>query len=110
AEKKTASRLAREAVPVLTPCYWIALCSGREIAELLEVRLLRLVARRQLEQARRGAAQDIVLAFLRHEREIVDGRGQVEVPVRIVRRVKELRFRIDHAERALQRAHVLDLH
>src|SRR4051812_34975162 len=84
----------------LTPCYYrIVLRSGREIAELLEVRFLRLVARRQLEQPRRGAAQDVVLGLLRQELQVVDGRGQVEVPVRVVRRVEELRFRIDHAER-----------
>src|SRR6202012_5583978 len=60
---------------------------GGEIAELLQVGLLLLVARRQLEQARGGAAEDVVLGLLRQERQVVDGRRQVEVPVRIVRRV-----------------------
>src|SRR5580692_12948453 len=45
---------------------------GGEIAELLQVRLLLLVARRQLEQARRGAAEDVVLGLLRQERQVVD--------------------------------------
>src|SRR5262249_33670607 len=72
-----------------------------EIAEPLEVLFLLLVARRQLEQARRGAAEDVVLRLLRQERQVRDGRGQIEVPVRIVRGVHQLRLRIDHAERAL---------
>src|SRR5882757_3609718 len=59
----------------LTPSYSIVLRGGREIAVLLEVFFLRLVARRQLEQARRGAAQDVVLALLRHERQVVAGRS-----------------------------------
>src|SRR4029079_659694 len=62
------------------------------IAELDQVFLLLLVARRQLEQARRGAAKDVVLGLLREERQVVDRRGQVEVPVRIVRRVEQLGF------------------
>src|SRR5947208_11578690 len=74
----------------LTPSYSIALRGGREIAELLEIRFLRLVAWRQLEQARRGAAHDVVLALLRHERQVPDGCGQVEVPVWIVRRGEQL--------------------
>jgi hypothetical protein len=51
----------------LAPCYFV-LGHGGEIAEFLEIRLLRLVARRQLEQPRRGATQDIVLGLLRQER------------------------------------------
>src|SRR5262252_6368665 len=70
-----------------------------QIAEPLEVLFLLLVARRQLEQARRGAAQDVVLGLLRQELQIVDGRGQVEVPMRIIRGVEELRLRVHHAER-----------
>ena len=59
--------------------------SGRgEVAELLQARLLRLVARRQLEQPRRGAAEDVVLGLFRQERQVADRRRQVEVPVRIV--------------------------
>src|SRR5262249_53462259 len=46
-----------------------------------QVLFLLLVARRQLEQARRGAAEDVVLGLLRQERQVVDGARQVEVPV-----------------------------
>src|ERR1700730_16635436 len=66
---------------------------GGEIAELLQICLLLLVARRQLEQARRGAAEDVVLGLLRQERQVVDGRRQIKIPVRIVGGVKELRLR-----------------
>src|SRR5262249_58312896 len=92
-QSKTASRMSGGGQG-LAPCYWIDLRGGRKVAELLEVRFLRLVARRQLEQARRGAAQDVVLGLLRQELQVVDRRGQIEVPMRVVRRVKELRFRI----------------
>src|SRR5262245_29734777 len=90
-ENKTASRLPgrRSGLTPLSLC----LGGGGQIAELLQVGLLLLVARRQLEQARRGAAQDVVLRLLRQELQVVDGRGQVEIPVRVVRRVEELRFR-----------------
>src|SRR3954447_25269637 len=43
---------------------------GGEIAELLQVLFLLLVARRQLEQARRGAAEDVVLGLFREERQV----------------------------------------
>src|SRR5262249_1842579 len=49
-----------------------ALGRGGEIAEPLEVLFLFLVARRQLEQARRGAAEDVVLGLLREEGQVVD--------------------------------------
>src|SRR5215510_5912422 len=61
---------------------------GSQVAEPLEVLLLLLVAWRQLEQAGRGAAQDVVLGLFRQELQVVDGRGQVEVPVRIIRGVE----------------------
>src|SRR6266508_4823901 len=66
---------------------------GGEVAELLQVLFLLLVARRQLEQARRGAAEDVVLRLLGQEGLIVDRCRQIEVPVRIVRRVEQLRLR-----------------
>src|ERR1700730_6600537 len=80
------------------------------VAELDQILFLLLVARLQLEQARRGAAEDVVLALLGEERQVVDGRRQIEVPMRIVGRVEEMVFRIHHAERLLQRFEVLDLH
>src|SRR5690242_16361373 len=74
----------------------LTLC-GSVVAELDQVFLLLLVARRQLEQARRGAAKDVVLGLLRKERQVGDRRRQVEVPVRIVGGVEQLGFRVDHA-------------
>src|SRR6187200_2993552 len=74
--------------------------SGHEIAEAAEVLFLLLVARRQLVQARGVAAEDVVLGLLREERQVPDRRRQVEIPMRIVGGVEELRFRIDHAEGA----------
>src|SRR5262249_20275702 len=83
---------------------------GGEIAEPLQVLFLLVVARRQLEQARRRAAENIVLGLLRQERQVPDRRRQVEIPMRIVRRIEELRLGIHHAERALHRVVVLNLH
>src|SRR6267154_434723 len=60
------------------------LASGGEVAVLDQVGLLLRVARLELEQARRRAAQDVVLGLVGQERQIVDGGRQVEVPVRIV--------------------------
>src|SRR5262245_2511006 len=74
--------------------------SRRGIAEPREVRPLLIVTRRQLEQASGGAAEDVVLGLFRQERQVPDAAGQVEVPVRIVRRVEQLRVRVDHLERA----------
>src|SRR3954468_18004855 len=54
------------------------------IAELDQVFFLLLVARRKLEQPRRGAAENVVLGLLRQERQIVDRRRQVEIPMRVV--------------------------
>src|SRR4029450_10014825 len=88
----------------------LALGCGGEIAEPLEVLALLLVTRRQLEQPRGGAAENVVLGLLREERQVVDRRGQIEIPVRIIRRVKELRLGVDHTEGALQRLAVLYLH
>src|SRR5262245_65990859 len=97
-QAKTASRLSGRRL-LLDAFLFNRSGGGGEIAEPLEVLLLLLVARRQLEQARRGAAQDVVLGLLRQELQVVDGCGQIEVPVWIVRRVEQLRLRIDHAER-----------
>src|SRR5262249_29791909 len=69
--------------------------SRRCAAEAREVRLLLVVARRQLEQARRGAAQDVVLALFRHERQVPDAARQIEVPVRIVGGVEQMAFGVD---------------
>src|SRR5262245_51219606 len=74
--------------------------SRRGIAEPRQVCPLLVVARRQLEQAGGGAAEDAVLGLFRQERQVPDAAGQVEVPVRIVRRVEQLRVRVDHLERA----------
>ena len=83
---------------------------GDEIAELLQILFLLLVARRKLEQPRGGAAEDVVLALLRQERQVPDRRRQIEIPVRIVGGVEQLRFRVDHAERGLHRVVILNLH
>src|SRR5262249_23613565 len=77
------------------------------IPVLYQVLFLLLVARRQLEQARGGAAEDVVLALLGEERQVVDRRRQVEIPVRVVRGVEQVVLRIHHAERALHRLAVL---
>src|SRR5262245_21532434 len=84
--------------------------SRRGIAEAREVRPLLVGARRQLEQAGGGAAKDVVLGLFRQERQVPDAAGQVEVPVRIVRRIKQLSVGVDHLERACERAQVLGLH
>src|SRR5712691_846839 len=70
-QAKTASRCRREAVLCCEPCGPRSGGSGGEIAEFDHVLFLLLVARRQLEQARRGAAEDVVLALLRDERQVV---------------------------------------
>ena len=57
----------------------------RQVSIFLQVRLLGGVARGQLEQPRGGAAEDVVLALLREERQVIDHGRQVEVPVWIVR-------------------------
>src|SRR5690606_8000254 len=77
--------------------------SGRrgQIAEALEVCLLLVVARRQFERARGGAAEDVVLALLAQERQVRDRAGQIEVPVRIIRGIHQLGVGVDHAERRL---------
>src|SRR3954471_19712487 len=64
------------------------------VAELDQVFFLLLVARRKLEQPRRGAAKNVVLGLLRQERQIVDRARQVEVPMRIVRSIEQLGFRV----------------
>src|SRR5262245_27728464 len=71
-----------------------SLISSGEIAELLQVLLLLLVARRQLEEARRGAAKNVVLRLLGQERQVQNGARQIEIPVWIVRRIEQLGFRI----------------
>src|SRR5262249_54014667 len=86
------------------------LCGRRQIAEARQILFLLLVTRRQLEQPRRGAAENVVLGFFRQERQVPDRRRQVEIPVRIVRRIKELGLGIHHAERALHRLVILNLH
>src|SRR5262245_66474980 len=83
--------------------------SGREIAKPDQVFLLLLVARRELEEARRGAAEDVVLRLLGQEWQVVDHRPQDELPARVVRRVHELGLRFDHEEGALQRLAALPL-
>src|SRR4029077_5640476 len=83
---------------------------SRQITEAFKIVFLLLIARRQLEQPRRGAAENIVLALFRQERQVPDRRRQVEIPVRIIRRIKELRLRIHHAERALHCLVILNLH
>src|SRR5690349_19302710 len=65
--------------------------------------LRELRAELQAEHARRVAAENVAFRGLAQERQIVDRARQVEVPVRIVRRIKELRLRLDHAERGLER-------
>src|SRR5882757_7695616 len=87
----------------------IALSDG-EIAKSPQIFFLLLIARRQLEYSRGGPAEYVVLGLLRQERQIPYGARQIEVPVRIVRRIHQLRFRIDHAERAFERHHILALH
>ena len=64
----------------------------------------------EIEEFRRVAAQDIALRLLVQEGQIIDHAGQIEIPMRIVRRIHELRFRIDHAEGAFQRFHILNFH
>src|ERR1700730_18059078 len=64
----------------------------REITEPLEVALLLVGARGQLEQPGRGPAEDVVLGLLREEGQIPDPARQLEVPVRIVGRVEQLRL------------------
>src|SRR5262249_40256529 len=78
-----------------------------QIAKAQKVLFLLGVARRQLEQPRRGATENIVLGLFRQERQVPDRRRQVEVPVRIVRGIEKLRLRIHHAERALHRLVIL---
>src|ERR1700730_377823 len=73
--------------------------SGSKIAEPLQILLLLLRARRQLEQTGRVAAENVVLGLLRQERQVPDPARQVEVPVRIVGRVEQLRLRVDQLER-----------
>ena len=58
--------------------------AGDEIAKSFQILFLLRVARRELEEPRRGAAEDVVLALLRKERQVPDGRRQIEIPVRIV--------------------------
>src|SRR6185437_9490479 len=52
----------------------------RQIAEALQIGLMLVVTRRQLEQARGGAADDVVLGLLGEERQVPDGRRQIEIP------------------------------
>src|ERR1700724_966154 len=70
------------------------LSGGDEIAESLQIFFLLFVARRQLEQPRGGAAQNVVLTLLRQERQVPDRRRQIEIPVRIIGGVEQLRFRV----------------
>src|SRR5262245_30148057 len=63
--------------------------SRSRIAEPLQILPLLLIARRQLEQARGGAAQDVVLGLLRQKRQVPDPARHVEIPVRIVGGVKQ---------------------
>src|SRR5262249_17061707 len=83
---------------------------GRIVPVLDQVLFLLLVARRQLEQARRGGAENVVFGLLGQERQVVDRARQVEVPVRIVGGVEQPVLRVHHAEGALHRLAVLDLH
>src|ERR1700732_1599172 len=54
--------------------------SSSEVAVLDQIRLLRLVARLELEQARGGATENVVLGLVGQERQVVDRRRQIEVP------------------------------
>src|SRR5262245_43342557 len=85
-QTQTASRLPGRRLSFDALLLLISGGSG-EVAELLQVLFLLLVARRQLEQPGCGAAQDVVLRLFAQERQVVDRRGQVEVPVRVVRGV-----------------------
>src|SRR5262245_4932273 len=80
--------------------------SRREVAEPLEIGLLLRAARWQLEQARGVAAENIVLGLLGEERQVPDSARHVEIPMRVIRCVKELRLRVDHLERAGERPQV----
>src|SRR5262245_43835642 len=60
----------------------------------------------ELEQLDRVAAEDVALGLLFQERQVVDRRRQVEVPVRIVGRIEQLALRLDALERRLEEAHV----
>src|SRR5436305_8479286 len=77
--------------------------SRREIAEPLEIGLLLRAARRQLEQAGRVAAENVVLGLLREKRQVPDPARHVEIPVRVIRGVEQLRLRVDHLEGAGER-------
>src|SRR5215469_5183103 len=80
------------------------------VAEPDEILFLLIVTRFQLGQARRGAAEDVVLSLLREKWQVIDSRRQVEVPVRIVGGVEEPVFRIHHAERLFHCLEILNLH
>src|SRR4029077_5059329 len=93
----------------LREAVWFDACFlCREIAEFLEVLLLLVVARRQLEQPRRGAAENVVLGLLRQEGQVVDRARQVEIPVRVIRGVEQLGLGVDHAEGAFERLAILN--
>src|SRR5262249_48849266 len=63
------------------------------------------------EQAGGVAAEDVALGLLLEERQVVDDRGQVEVPVRIVGRPDQLGLGVDHLEGGFEdREVVRDLH
>src|SRR5262245_53675670 len=59
-----------KAIRDVSPCFLSTLC--RVIAEPDQILFLLLVARLQLEQACRGAAENVVLALFGEERQVVD--------------------------------------
>ena len=63
---------------------WRAYSRHDEIAKSFQILFLFCVARCKLEEPRGGAAEDVVLALLREERQVPDGGWQIEIPVRIV--------------------------
>jgi len=65
----------------------------------------------KVEHAGSVLAEDVLARLVAQERQIVDRARQVEVPVRVVRGIQELRIRVDHAERVLERLEVVaDFH
>ena len=62
----------------------------------------------ELEQLARILAKDVVLGLHGEERQVIDHRRQIHVPVRIVGGVDELRLGVHHLERLLQHRKVTD--
>src|SRR5215510_12037177 len=61
----------------------------------------------ETEQLGGFAAQDIALGLLLQERQIVNGRRQVEIPVRIVGGPNELGLGVDHLESRLENREIV---